>query len=99
MTKNKGHQKFWRMKIEIFCRKGEIRKNFDGVREFFLKQWGNLKQEGKCIIASGRMDAPDFMYFYGFIRRTDSFRESERGNSLKCAHAYRHKNKLSSKPK
>jgi len=34
MTK-KGHQKFCRMKIENFLRKGKIGKIFYGVRKFF----------------------------------------------------------------
>jgi len=46
------------MKIKIFSLKGEIGKIFDGVEEIFLKQGENLKQEGKCIIASGGYGRP-----------------------------------------
>ena len=42
---------------KIICRKGQIEKIFDEVLKIFPKQGGNLKR-GKCIIASGGMDAP-----------------------------------------
>jgi len=40
----KGHQNFWRMKIEKFFGKGKIGKIFHGVRIFFRKYGGNLTQ-------------------------------------------------------
>src|SRR6218665_1954826 len=42
---------------KFFLGKGEIGEIFHGVRIFFGNK-GNPKQRGKCIIASGGMDAP-----------------------------------------
>src|SRR6218665_123295 len=46
MTK-KGHQKFWRMKIEKFLGKKEKFGKFSTESENFSKIGGNLKQGGK----------------------------------------------------
>jgi len=45
------------MKMENFWGKGKILKI--SQPENFSKIGGNLKQGGKCIMASGWMDAPD----------------------------------------
>ena len=45
-----------------FLGKGQIGKIYHRVRIFLENRWGNLKQGGKCIIASGGMDALAIRY-------------------------------------
>src|SRR6218665_2976792 len=58
MTK-KGHQKFWRMKIEKFFGKREKFLKFSTESGNFSKIGGKSETGGKCIMASGGMDAPE----------------------------------------
>jgi len=45
---------------EIFQEKVKLSKFSTEFKTFFGNREENLKQRGKCIIASGRMDAPGF---------------------------------------
>src|SRR6218665_1970217 len=54
MTKKRSSEILADEKSRNFSGKGKI---FDRVRKFFENR-GNLKQGGKCIVASGGMDAP-----------------------------------------
>jgi len=51
MTKT-GHQKFWRMKIEFFFRKGKIGNIFHRVRKKFLNR-GEFETEGNASLPQG----------------------------------------------
>ena len=55
----KSHQKFWRMKIEIFSGKGDILEIFHRVWKFVEDRGEIWNREGKCIVAWGGIDAPE----------------------------------------
>ena len=59
MTKEKGHQKFWRMKIEkFFGKKVKFVKFSKESEKFSATGWKSETGGRKCIIASEGMDAP-----------------------------------------